>query len=310
MKIVRIHEFGGPEVLKLEELTQLLPGPGEFLIRTAAASVNPVDYKIREGHYPLITAKDLPVALGRDGSGVVVRLGEGTEGVEVGDRVLVHLNFDHGGYAEEIIVRPGEWAKVPEGVDLDTAGALPLAGDTAWQGLFEHGGLKAGERVLVHGASGGVGHLAVQFAKVEGAQVVATCGTEHVDFVRGLGVDKVVDYKKDRIEDAGEGFDLVFDLVGGDTRRRSWPLLKAGGLLVTTVPDGETESQAQAAGEGRRGVEYSAKPRGEDLARMVGLVAEGKVRVHLDKTFPLAEVQEAHKHLEGDHPLGKAILKP
>ena len=309
MKIVRIHEFGGPEVLKVEELTILTPGPGEFVVKTAAASVNPVDYKIRGGHYPAVTAKDLPLALGRDGAGVVSRLGEGVEGVEVGDRVLVHLAFDRGGYAEEMVVRDGEWAKVPDGVDLDTAGALPLAGDTAWQGLFEHGGLKAGQRVLVHGASGGVGHLAVQFAKVEGAEVVATCGTKQVDFVRNLGVDKVVDYKKDRLEDAGGTFDLVFDLVGGDARRRSWPLLRPGGRLVTTVPDGEVEGQAQAAGEGRRGIEYHAEPRGADLARMIGLVADGEVRVHVDKSFPLTDVQEAHKHQVG-HPVGKVLLKP
>lgn len=310
MKIVRIHEFGGPEVLKVEELTRLAPGPGEFVVKTAAASLNPVDYKIRAGGYPAITAKDLPLALGRDGAGVVTRLGEGAPGVEVGDRVLVHLGFDRGAYAEEMVVRPGEWAKVPEGVDLDTAGALPLAGDTAWQGLHEHGGLKRGERVLVHGASGGVGHLAVQFARLEGAEVVATCGTEHVDFVKNLGVDKVVDYKKGRVEDAGHGFDLVFDLVGGEARRRSWPLLKAGGRLVTTVPDGEAQGQGQAAGEGRRGIEYHAEPRGGDLARMAALVAEGKVRVHLDKSFPLAEVQAAHKHLEGGHPAGKVLLEP
>lgn len=310
MKCVRIHRFGGPEALQLDELTQLTPAPGEFVVRTAAASVNPVDYKIRAGTFPFVTQKDLPFVMGQDGAGVVVRLGDGVEGVAVGDQVMVFIGWDRGAYAEEIVVREGEWTHVPDGMDMDAAAALPLAGVTAWQGLFDHGGLQAGQRVLVHGGSGGVGHLAVQFAKVKGAHVVATCGTDAVTFVESLGADEVVDYSKHKFEHHARDVDLVYDLVGGETRQRSWALLKPGGKLVSAVRGGSAEDDAQAAGGGRTGVQYAAHPDAGQLAEIAGLVAGGKVRVHIDKSFSLDKAADAQTHVETGHPKGKVLLKP
>ena len=226
----------------------------------------------------------------------------------VGDEVLVFVGFDRGAYAEEIVVRGGEWTHVPDGMDIDAAAALPLAGVTAWQGLFDRGELQAGQRVLVHGGSGGVGHLAVQFAKVKGAHVTATCGTDAVDFVRSLGIDEVVDYKKHRFEHHARDMDLVYDLIGGETRQRSWTVLKPGGRLVSTVQDGQTEAQGRAAG--RSGVEYAAHPDAGQLAEIAGLVAGGKVRVHIDKSFPLDKASDAQSHVETAHPMGKVLIKP
>ncbi|MBE7218244.1 MAG: NADP-dependent oxidoreductase [Caulobacteraceae bacterium] len=308
MKCVRIHKFGGPDVLQVDELTQLVPEKGQFVIKVMAASVNPVDYKTRAGDFPMVKDKDLPVVLGRDGAGVVSAVGDGVDGVEVGDEVLVHLGFERGAYAEQAVVCEGEWAKVPEGVSMDAAGALPLAGDTAWQGLFDEGGLQAGQTVLIHGGSGGVGHLAVQFAKVKGARVITTCGKDAVDFVKSLGADEVIDYEKEKFEDHARDVDLVYDLIGGDTRQRSWAVLKPGGRLVTTVPDGQVEQQGRDAG--REGKQYMAKPSAENLAEMAGLVADGKVRVHVDKTFPLDKAADAQKEVENEHPLGKVVIQP
>ena len=310
MKCVRIHRFGGPEALQLDELTQLMPERGELVVRVVAASVNPVDYKIRSGSTPYVSEKDLPVVMGQDGAGAVARLGEGVEGVEVGDKVLLFVGFDRGAYAEEVVVRDGEWTRAPDGLAMDAAAALPLAGVTAWQGLFDRGGLQAGERVLVHGGSGGVGHLAVQLAKGKGAHVVATCGTDAVDFVRSLGADEVVDYRKHRFEHHARDVDLVYDLIGGDTRQRSWGVLKPGGRLVSTVRGGDVEAEARAAGADRQGVWYAARPNAEQLAELAGLAASGKLRVHIDKSFPLDKAADAQSHVETGHPRGKVLLKP
>lgn len=310
MKCVRIHRFGGPETLQLDELTLLMPGAGEIVVRVAAASVNPVDYKIRTGTTPYVAQKDLPFVMGQDGAGVVARLGQGVEGLEIGEAVLLFVGWDRGTYAQEVVVRQGEWTRVPDGLDMDAAAALPLAGVTAWQGLFDHGALEAGQHVLVHGGSGGVGHLAVQLAKQKGARVTATCGTDAVEFVRSLGADEVVDYKKHKFEHHGRDVDLVYDLIGGDTRQRSWAVLKPGGRLVSAVRGGDAPAEAEAAGSGRTGLQYAAHPDAEQLAELAGLAASGKLRVHIDKSFPLDKAADAQSHVETGHPKGKVILKP
>ena len=173
MKAMRIHRFGGPEALQLDEVSVPEPGPGEVRVRVAAASLNPVDYKMRAGDFPALREADLPVTLCRDLCGVVEAIGPNVAHVVPGEPVFAHIGFDRGAYAEQVIVKVGEFAPKPETLTALDAGSLPLATTTAWQGLFEHGELKAGERVLIHGASGGVGYLAVQFAKLVGAEVVA-----------------------------------------------------------------------------------------------------------------------------------------
>jgi NADPH:quinone reductase-like Zn-dependent oxidoreductase len=302
MKAIRIHRFGGPEVLRLDEIDNPSIDGGKMLVKVAAASVNPVDYKIRRGGYPRVKDSDLPVTLGRDVAGVV----ETAAGdFKVGDEVYAHLDWADGGYAEYAVVAPGGAALKPKTLDMIAAAAVPLAGDTAWQGLFDHGGLKAGQTVLIHGGSGGVGGFAVQFAKAAGARVIATASGDGLQLARDYGADQVVDYKNQRFEDVAHDVDLVFDLIGGETHERSYAVLKPGGTLISTVHEPD---EAKAAEKHLKAERYMAVPNGGQLAQIAGLIDAGKVKVVVAKTFPLAQAADAHRYLETQHPLGKVVL--
>src|SRR5262249_10219970 len=231
MKVVRIASFGAPDVMKIERLPVAEPGQNELQLRVHAASVNPVDYKIREGKYPAVKSDKLPYVLGRDVSGTVEACGPGMTDWRPGDEVYAMLGIDRGSYAEHVIVKAQEAARKPTSLDHTAAAAVPLAGLTAWQGLFRYGGLQKGQRVLIHGGSGGVGHFAVQFAKARGAQVITTASEKHVAFARDLGADQVLDYKKQRFEDVVRDVDMVFDLIAGETQDRSWRGRRQGGRL-------------------------------------------------------------------------------
>src|SRR6201996_4696042 len=209
MKAVRIHRFGGPDVLQVDDVTDLQPGHGKLLIRVSAASVNPVDYKIRNGGYPKVTDKDLPVTLGRDVAGVVEASERG--GFNAGEKVYAHLDWADGGYAEFALCAPVGVAAKPSSLSMLEAAGVPLAATTAWQGLFDQGGLQAGERVLIHGASGGVGAFAVQFARIAGAEVIATASADEADRVSTYGAKQVIDHKAQRFEDEVHDVDLVLD---------------------------------------------------------------------------------------------------
>jgi NADPH:quinone reductase-like Zn-dependent oxidoreductase len=306
MKAVRIHEFGGPEVLKLENLPTPEPAAGEVLIEVRAASVNPVDYKIREGKYPAVKADQLPITLGRDAAGVVAKVGEGVSAFAQGDEVFVMLPPERGGYAEWVAAPAKDCALKPSALDMVQAASVPLAALTAWQGLFDHGRLAAGQRVLIHGASGGVGHFAVQFAKAKGAEVFATASGDQRAFVRTLGADRAIDYHNERFEEIAKDVDLVYDLIGGETQDRSWQVLKRGGTLVSTVqaPDAARASQAGVAAS-----RYTAQPNGAQLAEVARLIDQGKVKVTLDRVFPLEQAADAERHLQNDHVQGKVVLK-
>lgn len=306
MKAVRIHEFGGVDVLKLEDLPEPVPGPGEVLIEVKAASVNPVDYKIREGKYPPVTADMLPVTPGRDVAGVIAALGQGVTAFKIGDQVFAMLPPDRGGYAEWVLAPADVCAVKPASLDMVQAASVPLAALTAWQGLFTNGGLKEGQRVLIHGASGGVGSFAVQFAKAKGAQVFATASAENRAFVESLGAERVIDYHAERFEEIVRDADLVYDLIGGETQDRSWPVLKRGGTLVSTVgrPDA---AKAAAAGVTAKG--YGAQPDGGQLIEIAALIDAGRVKVTIDAVYTLDDAAEAERHLEDDHVVGKVVLK-
>jgi NADPH:quinone reductase-like Zn-dependent oxidoreductase len=303
MKAIRIHEFGGPEVLRVEDLPTPEPGPGEALIRVCASSVNPVDYKIRNGGYT--SADKLPLTLGRDVAGVVDRLGAGAEGFAPGAKVYAMLARDKGGYAEFVTARAEDCAAMPARLDFIQAAAVPLAALTAWQGLFDYGGLKAGQTVLIHGASGGVGHFAVQFAHARGARVIATASAANIDFIQGLGAHEVIDYHAQRFEDVVHDVDLVYDLVGGETQDRSWGVLKEGGILVSTLkqPDKTAASDHKV-----RAAHYMAHPDGAQLAEIARLIDAGKVTPTIACTFPLAEAAAAEHALETKHVRGKIVL--
>jgi NADPH:quinone reductase-like Zn-dependent oxidoreductase len=304
MKAVRIHEFGGPEVLRVETQPRPEAGPGEVLVRVEAASVNPVDYKMRNGGY--VPKSALPLTLGRDVAGVVDATASENGRFKAGDAVYAMLARDRGGYVEYVAVKAADCARKPERLDFIQAAAVPLAALTAWQGLFDYGHLTAGQRVLIHGASGGVGHFAVQFAKARGATVFATCSGDDVDFVRGLGADEVIDYRTERFEDRARDIDLVYDLVAGETQDRSWAVLKDGGAMVSTLKEPDA---AKAAAKHARAAHYMAQPNGGQLAEIARLIDDGKVVPTIAAVFPLEDAAQAEKQLEDEHVRGKIVLE-
>ena len=302
MQAIRIHRFGGPDVLQLDEIDKPSTDGGKLRIKVAAAGVNPVDYKIRRGGYHGVSDADLPITLGKDVAGVV----ENAAGeFKVGDEVYAHLTWPDGAYADYAVVAPSGAAAKPKSLDMIAAGGVPLAATTAWQGLFDHGGLKSGQTVLIHGGSGGVGGFAVQFARAKGARVIATASGEGLQTVRDYGADEVVDYQTQKFEDVAHDVDLVFDLIGGDTQERSFAVLKPGGALISTVQEPD---KAKAAEKSLKAERYMATPNGAQLAEIAALIDAGKVKVVVAKTFPLAEAADAHRFLENDHPIGKVVL--
>src|SRR3954470_2452431 len=297
MQAVVIRETGGPEVLRLEEVERPSPADGEVLIRVRAASVNPVDWKYRRG----LAQKPLPAVLGNDVSGTVEA--SRAEGYAEGDDVFGMAAS--GGYAEFTTSSASVIAKKPAGVTHERAAAIPVAGLTAWQALFDRGGLERGQTVLIAGAAGGVGHFGVQFAKRAGARVIGTGSSRNRDFVLGLGADEYVDYTEQDVGDAVSAVDVAFDTVGGDTTQSLVPTLREGGILVT-IANAPPEEAAQA--RGARAELLVMSPNAEHLARIAELVAGGEVRVEISEVLPLTEVQRAHELSESGHTRGKIIL--
>ena len=227
MKAVRMHHYGGADVLRFENAPRPEPGDGELLIRVHAAAVHPVDWKIREGNLTARLAYPLPFIPGWDVSGTVAAAGPGVTKFQKGNEVFSRPDIArNGAYAEYIVVRESEVALKPKSVDDLHAAAIPLAALTAWQGLFEIGGLRAGQRILIHGASGGVGNFAVQLAKWTGAHVIGTASRRNQSFLRELGVDEPIDYEKTRFEDVVHEVDVVFDTIGGEVQQRSLRVLR------------------------------------------------------------------------------------
>ena len=304
MKAVRIHSFGGPDVLTIDDVPKPKPGAGEVLIKVEAASVNPVDYKMRSGDYKLV-GMQTPLTLGCDISGVVESVGRGVSGVQVGDEVYALLDHNHGGYAEYAVAKREGVATKPAAIDHIHAAAVPLAATTAWQGLFDHGRLAAGERVLIHGAGGGVGHFAVHLAKDRGAYVIATAREEDRELLQQLGADEVIDYKSERFEDHVRDIDLVLDLVAGETQQRSWKVLKDGGRIVSTL---QPPSEAEALRHHAKAEAFMVEPNRDELEQIGQMIDAGRVSVCVERTLPLSEARRAHEHVEHEHVRGKVVL--
>jgi len=302
---VRIHRFGGSDVLRVEQVEASMPDALQVLVGVKAASVNPVDFKIRNGQYPAVNADRLPYSLGRDVSGIVEKCGAQATRFKIGDEVAGMVGIGGGGYADKVILDEAAIARKPQEIDYVHAAAIPLAGQTAWQGLFRYGQLKAGQVVLIHGGTGGVGHFAVQFAKAKGARVLTTASTGNLQFARTLGADVVIDYKTQRFEEFSQDLDMVFDLVDGETRERSWRLLKKGGVLVSTLTD---PSRQMAAQHGVRALRYTVEANAEELEEILSLVASGRVKSHVQKTYPLEEAAEALNCVEHGGSVGKIVL--
>jgi NADPH:quinone reductase-like Zn-dependent oxidoreductase len=305
MHTIRIHNFGGPDALRDDVLPLPQPKDDEILLRVEAASVNPVDAKMREGKIASIQAKDLPLTLGRDVSGVIESCGTAVQGLRKGDEAFAFVGYDRGAYAQYVVVKADEFAPKPENLSHVEAAAVPLAGLTAWQGLLDHGKLQSGQRVLIHGGAGGVGHFAVQIAKTKGAWVAVTCSGRDADFMKTLGADQVIDYQKQRFEDEVADIDLVFDLVAGETQMRSFGVLKSGGALISTLQEPD---KSKAKSKNLRVAHYMAKPNAAQLAEIGRLLQAGKIKPYIFKTYKLDEAGKAEQALAQQHVQGKIVL--
>jgi NADPH:quinone reductase-like Zn-dependent oxidoreductase len=297
VRAVVMHQTGGPEVLQLEDVPTPEPADGEVLIRVRAASINPADSNARRGR----RSGELPAILGYDVSGSI----EVSRAADFSERDDVFGFPASGGYAEYATAEPAGIAKKPAGLSHEQAAALPVAGLTAWQAVFDRAALESGQTVLIAGAAGGVGHLAVQFAKRARARVIGTGSSRNRDFVLGLGADDYVDYTRQDVREAVSGVDVAFDTVGGETTESLLSVVRQGGILVTIAA---APPEDAARERGVRAEMMIMKRNSEQLARIADLVAAGEVHVELSEVIPLAEVQRAHKQIESGHTRGKIVL--
>ncbi|HEX3589756.1 MAG TPA: NADP-dependent oxidoreductase [Pseudonocardiaceae bacterium] len=307
MRSVRVHEFGGPEVLRVEEVPVPEPMPTEIRVRVVATSVNPVDFKNRSGRGPLT---DLPITLGWDVAGVVDKIGPGVTRFAVGDEVLGMPWFPRqaGAYAEYVTAPSRQFVRRPEGLSVAQAAGLPLAGLTAWQSLVDTAHVRKGQTVLVHAASGGVGHIAVQIAKALGAHVIGTASATNHDVLTRLGADELVDYRSTRFEDVVHDVDVVLDLIGGETGRRSVDVVHPDGLLVSVPSAASAEALRAARERGVRATGILVEPDQVGLDGLVSLVARNELTVLVSDEFPLERIGEAHERAEHGHAPGKVVV--
>ncbi len=313
MKAVRIHRYGGPEVLAFEDAPCPEPAAGEVLVRVRAAAINPVDWKVRDGYLKEHIPYKLPLILGWDVSGVVERVGAGVSGFSAGDEVFSRPDIARdGAYAELIAIKSTEVAKKPRSVDHVHSAAIPLAALTAWQALFEapapfaSAGLSKSQTVLIHGGAGGVGTFAVQLAKWKGARVIATGLAKNEKFLRDLGADRVIDYQRERFEEVAGGVDAVFDTIGGETQARSWKALRPGGVLVSIV---SAPSEDEARAHKARAAYVFVQPNAPQLAALADLVDRKAIRPIVSEVLPLAQARKAHELSQGGHVRGKLVLE-
>jgi NADPH:quinone reductase-like Zn-dependent oxidoreductase len=303
MKAVRIHALGGPDVLRLEEVPRPEPQARELLIHVHAAGVNPVDWKIREGHLGKIA---LPAIMGSDFSGVIEALGPDITEFRVGEPVFGSVADQSGSYAEYALASVSQVIETPAALDHVQAASLPIPALTAWQALFDAGKLQAAQTVLIHAAAGGVGSLAVQFAKWKGARVIGTASASNADYVRDLGADQVIDYRSTRFEDVAHNVDLVLDTIGGDTQERSWKTLRKNGILVSIV---QPPAEKNAAAHGIRGIfVLEDATRMDELSEIADLVVNEQVRTNASIVLPLREARKAQELSQSGHTRGKIVL--
>jgi NADPH:quinone reductase-like Zn-dependent oxidoreductase len=308
MKAIRIHGRGGPDHLVYEDAPQPHPGPGEVLVRVYAAGIIATELKWDETYQ---TAAGSPRALpipGRDLSGVVEEVGPGVTTLVTGSQVYAMLGYGRdGAQADSTIALLGELVPKPGPLDHVQAAAVPLSALTAWQALFDHAHLAAGQTVLIHGGAGGVGVFAVQLAHWAGAQVIATASARNRDFLRELGANEIIDYTTTRFEEVVHGVDLVFDLVGGDTLQRSWQVIKPGGVLVSVVSP--PPPPAVTKGHDVRFAWFVVEPNRDELIQIGALMDAGHLRPTIDTVFPLAQARQAYEQAAKGHTRGKIVLR-
>ncbi len=310
MRAIVQREFGPPEVLALEQVAKPEPIPTEVQVRVHAAGVNPVDFKTRAGKGVAGLLGEPPVRLGWDVSGVVTEVGAGVTRFKLGEEVFGMPWFPRqaGAYAEYVTAPSRHFAAKPGVLSHEEAGALPLAGLTAWQILVDTIQLEDGADLLIHGAAGGVGHLAVQIAKARGINVVGTARAEQGEWLRELGADRVIDYRAERFEELVSDLDAVIDFTGA-SGERSLAVLRPGGMLVS-VPSGVPQQVLDLAKRSnRRATGFLVEPDPVGLAGLSDLIEAGRLRVRVDRAFDLGQAAEAHRLAESGHAGGKIVLR-
>jgi NADPH:quinone reductase-like Zn-dependent oxidoreductase len=304
MKAVRIHEFGGPDRVQLEEVATPNATRDEALVRIRAAGVNPVDWMVREHLYNPKGADRVPLTLGQDFAGVIEKIGSGSKtSLREGDEVFGEV---FGSFAEYALVPLKDLVKKPPSLDFKIAASLPMPALTAWQAIIDTAGAKPGMRFLIHGASGGVGSFAAQFARWKGAEMAATASEASFDYLRSIGVDPIIDYKRERFEEKLRDVDVVLDPLGGDTQARSWEVLKRGGMLITLIGEIDEEAARRA---GVRAVDFGMEYDVEDLEQIAALVESGAIQPHISKVLPLDQAKQAMDLNQQGKSHGKIVLE-
>jgi len=307
MKAVVIHEYGGPEVLKYEDVPRPEPKEDQILVRVIAAGVNPVDEAGRAERSAKFFGITLPFTPGYDIAGIVEKTGGKITKFKTGDSVYAYLSLTKGGgYAEYAAASEAEAAAKPKSISFVEAAGVPVVALTAWQALIDTAKLSAGQTVLIHGGSGGVGTFAIQIAKARGAKVIATASTANQDFLKQLGADLAIDYTKTKFEDVAKNVDVVLDSVGKDTLARSYGVVKKGGFIVTLVA---RIDQAELDKHGIRGASLGVEPDSNELTEIGKLIDEKKIKMIVSQAFPLSEAIKAQEQIATGHTRGKIVLK-
>ncbi|HVC36167.1 MAG TPA: NADP-dependent oxidoreductase [Candidatus Dormibacteraeota bacterium] len=309
MKAAQIKQYGGPKVLKT---VKNVPKPkireGFVLVEVYAAAVNPFDWKVRSGLAQSMAQLDFPAILGGDFSGIVTEIGEAVSSVKLGDAVFGQANAlgGQGSFADYTLVKAESLASKPQSVDFLTAAALPLTAVSAYQALVENGKLKSGQKILIHGGSGGIGSIAIQLAKHLGAFVATTTDSTGIEYVRNLGADKLIDYKNQDFTKLVKNYDMVYDTVGGQSYQKSYQTLRPGGLIVSMVeqPNQQLMDQYKVTA-----INQFTQVNTRRLNKVAKLVENAVLRVHIDKVFSLEQAGIALGYLQTGHPHGKVVLK-
>lgn len=306
MKAIVINEYGNEDVLNDVDVERPEPKADEILVKVHAAAVNPIDWKTRAGAGERLGLK-LPITLGIDIAGTVEEVGLEVKNFKQGDAVYgMTISGLSGGYAEYALAGMDTIAPKPNSLDFENAAAIPIAALTAWQAMFDAAHLSSGQKILITGASGGVGSMAVQLAKAKGAIVVGIASGKNEQYVRDLGADKFMDYTQQPFEAVVKGVDVVFDTLGGDTLERAFQTLKKGGFLVSVV---ETPSEEKARELGVETAWIFCKPNAQQLAEINHLIDEGKLKIHIETVLPITEVKKAHQLSQSGRTRGKIVLQ-
>lgn len=309
MKAAQFKNYGGPEVIEINEVPKPAPLGNQVLIEVHAATINPFDYKVRRGYMKDAMPLKLPLTLGGNLSGVVVELGTDVVNFKIGDNVFGQSYAFGGGsgaIAEYAVASVENIAIKPKSINHIKAGSLPLVGVSAIQALKQHINLTKGQKILIHGGAGGIGSIAIQLAKHLGAYVVTTVSSEDKEFVKSLGADEVIDYQKEKFEEKLLSFDAVFDTVGGDTLDRSFKVLKKGGILVSMLGE---PSKDLAAEYGVKVIGQNTQTNSKNLSRLAQLVDQGVIKPQVIKVFPLDQTRQAFEYVETGHPKGKVVIE-